>query len=106
MGPGCFGEGDGTPLQYSCLENPMDGGAWLQKERERAAVEIQAHIRSFLCRRRLQREIRWGAGILSTFFVFNVFCSLKKCIRFGCAGLCCCAPAFLPLWRVGAALQL
>ena len=22
-----FGEGDGTPLQYSCLENPMDGGA-------------------------------------------------------------------------------
>ena len=24
------GEGNGTPLQYSCLENPMDGGAWLQ----------------------------------------------------------------------------
>ena len=23
-----FGEGIGTPLQYSCLENPMDGGAW------------------------------------------------------------------------------
>ena len=23
-----FREGDGTPLQYSCLENPMDGGAW------------------------------------------------------------------------------
>ena len=23
-----FGEGDGTPLQYSCLENLMDGGAW------------------------------------------------------------------------------
>ena len=22
------GEGTGTPLQYSCLENPMDGGAW------------------------------------------------------------------------------
>jgi len=22
------GEGDSTPLQYSCLENPMDGGAW------------------------------------------------------------------------------
>ena len=22
-------EGNGTPLQYSCLENPMDGGAWL-----------------------------------------------------------------------------
>ena len=23
-----FGEGNGTPRQYSCLENPMDGGAW------------------------------------------------------------------------------
>ena len=22
------GEGNGTPLQYSCLQNPMDGGAW------------------------------------------------------------------------------
>ena len=24
----CIGEGNGNPLQYSCLENPMDGGAW------------------------------------------------------------------------------
>ena len=23
-----IGEGNSTPLQYSCLENPMDGGAW------------------------------------------------------------------------------
>ena len=23
-----YGEGNCTPLQYSCLENPMDGGAW------------------------------------------------------------------------------
>ena len=23
-----YGEGNGTPIQYSCLENPMDGGAW------------------------------------------------------------------------------
>ena len=28
-GLGTFpGEGNGNPLQYSCLENPMDGGAW------------------------------------------------------------------------------
>ena len=26
--PQLDGEGDGTPLQYSCLENPMDGRAW------------------------------------------------------------------------------
>ena len=25
---GSPGEGDGNPLQYSCLENPMDRGAW------------------------------------------------------------------------------
>ena len=24
----CLGEGNGNPLQHSCLENPMDGGAW------------------------------------------------------------------------------
>ena len=23
-----MGEGNGTPLQYSCLETPMDGGTW------------------------------------------------------------------------------
>ena len=28
-GSGRFsGEGNGNPLQYSCLENPMDRGAW------------------------------------------------------------------------------
>ena len=24
----CIAEGNGNPLQYSCLENPRDGGAW------------------------------------------------------------------------------
>ena len=24
----CIGEGNGNPLQYSCLENPRDGRAW------------------------------------------------------------------------------
>ena len=26
--PSNLGEGNGNPLQYSCLENPMDRGAW------------------------------------------------------------------------------
>ena len=26
--PSCIGERNGNPLQYSCLENPRDGGAW------------------------------------------------------------------------------
>ena len=29
------GGGHGNPLQYSCLENPMDGGAWQAKSRTR-----------------------------------------------------------------------
>ena len=37
-----FGEGNGTLLQYSCLENPMDGGAW------RAAVHGVAEGRTRL----------------------------------------------------------
>ena len=28
FGSGRSGEGNGNPFQYSCLENPMDGGAW------------------------------------------------------------------------------
>ena len=36
------GEGNGTPLQYCCLENPMDGGAW------RAAVHGVAQSRTRL----------------------------------------------------------
>ena len=35
-------EGNGTPLQYSCLENPMDGGAW------KAAVHGVAEVRTQL----------------------------------------------------------
>ena len=38
----CLGEGDGTPLQYSCLENPMGGGAWW------AAVHGVAKSRTWL----------------------------------------------------------
>ena len=37
-----YGEGNGTPLQYSCLENPMDGEAWW------AAVQGVAKIRTQL----------------------------------------------------------
>ena len=40
-----IGEGSGTPLQYSCLENPMDGGTWW------AAVHGVAQSRTRLKRR-------------------------------------------------------
>ena len=34
-------EGDGTQLQYSCLENPMDGGAWWAAVRGVARSQAQ-----------------------------------------------------------------
>ena len=33
------GEGNGNPLQYSCLENPMDGGAWSWGRKESDTTE-------------------------------------------------------------------
>ena len=34
----CIGEGNGNPLQYSCLENPRDGGAWWSIESDTTEV--------------------------------------------------------------------
>ena len=44
----CIGEGNGNPLQYSCLENPRDGGVW------RAAVYGVAQSRT-----RQQQQQQW-----------------------------------------------
>ena len=40
-----LGEGNGTPLQYSCLENPMDGGAW--KDAVHGVAEGWTRLRDF-----------------------------------------------------------
>ena len=52
-----FGEGNGTPLQYSCLENPMGGGAW--KAAVHGVAEGQRGLSDFTftflhCRRKWQ----------------------------------------------------
>ena len=39
------GEGNGTPLQYSCLENPMDGGNW--KAAVHGVAEGQTQLSNF-----------------------------------------------------------
>ena len=39
------GEGNGIPLQYSCLENPMDGGAW--KAAVHGVTEGQTRLSDF-----------------------------------------------------------
>ena len=38
-------EGNGTPLQYSCLENPVDGGAWWATVH--GVTESQTRLRDF-----------------------------------------------------------
>ena len=39
------GEGNGNPLQYSCLENPMNGGAWWAAVH--GAAKSQARLNNF-----------------------------------------------------------
>ena len=50
------GEGNGNPLQYSCLENPMDGGAWCrllsmgsQRVRHDWATSLSFFLSCFRC---------------------------------------------------------
>ena len=50
------GEANGNPLQYSCLENPMDRGAWwatvhrvTQSQTQLKRVSIHTYIHSFSC---------------------------------------------------------
>ena len=57
----CTGEGNGNPLQCSCLENPRDGGAWL------AAVYGVAQSRTQL--KRLS-----SSAISVVLRLFNLFC--------------------------------
>ena len=45
-----YGEGNGNPLQYSCLENPMDRGAW------QATVHGIARIGHDLATKERERE--------------------------------------------------
>ena len=37
------GEGNGNPLQYTCLENPMDGGAWWATVHGVAKIGVNQH---------------------------------------------------------------
>jgi len=46
----CPGEGNGNPLQYSCLENPMDREAWLgysPRGRKESDTTEQLHFQHF-----------------------------------------------------------
>ena len=65
-----FGEDNGTPLQYSCLENPMGGGAW------RAAVhgvtEGQTRVSTHTHVGRCRREVRIPSNFCRTSFILAI----------------------------------
>ena len=62
-------EGNGNPLQYSCLENPRDGGAWW------AAVYRVTQSRT---------RLKWLSSREKIFkfkyFIYSCYCSLHPCI--------------------------
>ena len=76
----CIGEGDGTPLQCSCLENPRDGGAWW------AAVHGVAQSRT---------RLKW---LSSSIGVYWFLCQFLMVIQFLTAVLPCTFYTLIPCW--------
>ena len=63
----CAGEGNGSPLQCSCLENPVDGGAWwaavygvtqsrtrLQRLSSSSSIHLWTHTQGFTVAQQVQ----------------------------------------------------
>ena len=84
-----YGEGNGNPLQYSCLEKPMDGGAWqttvhgVAKSRTRlslAVVNISCSTQDLVPWPEIEQESNRSK---KAFFLINFF------LMFGPAGSCC-----------------
>ena len=61
-----YGEGNGNPLQYFCLENPMDGGAWQAAVRGVATSQIQLSDFTFIFHfHALEKEMATHASVLA-----------------------------------------
>ena len=60
------GEGNGTPLQYSCLGNPMEGGAWWATVHgvARSRTRLNDFTFTFHCHA-LEKEIATHSSILA-----------------------------------------
>ena len=55
------GEGNGNPLQYSCLENPMDGGAWCRPLTVHGVTKSRARLSDFTF---MHKEVYCGQKLL------------------------------------------
>ena len=61
-----FGEGNGTPLQYFCLENPMDGGAWKAAVHGVARSQIRlSNFTLFFHIHALEKEMATHSSVLA-----------------------------------------
>ena len=61
-----LGEGNGTPLQYSCLENPMDGRAWSAAVHEVAKSQTRLSDFTFTFHfHSLEKEIATHSSVLA-----------------------------------------
>ena len=61
-----IGEGNGNPLQYSCLENPMDGGAWLASDHGFAESDMTEWLFTFTFHfHALEKEMATYSSILA-----------------------------------------
>ena len=61
-----FGEGNGTPLQYCCLENPMEGGAWWVAVRGVATSWTQLSDFTFIFHfQALEKEMATHSSVLA-----------------------------------------
>ena len=68
----CFGEGNGNPLQCSCLENPRDGGAWW------AAIYGVAQVRTRLKWLSSSSSITEDCKLLLSMYHVRCICLVKN----------------------------
>ena len=63
------GEGKGNPLQYFCLENPMDGGAWCPWGRKESDTTERLHFQTFSFKLSLSMTNNIGNALLKHWII-------------------------------------
>ena len=61
----CTGEGNGNPLQCSCLENPRDGGAWCCSPWGRCELDTTERLRFHFSLSSLEKEMATRSSVIA-----------------------------------------